>query len=89
MQLVLTCLPTAVFAYVGTPFRIVEEQIGRAAEVLLTMRVVALAPVVNGRVVYWAERCFVAVKHELVGTQKAFKIVQIQSEAFFTHQRTY
>jgi len=61
VQLVLASLPTAVIADVRTPLRIVEEEIGRPPEVLLTMSVVALRPVVDGRVADRAERSLVAI----------------------------
>ena len=47
LQLVLARLPTAVLAYVRTALRVVEELVGWPAEVLLAMRVVALAPIVD------------------------------------------
>ena len=47
LQLVLARLPTAVLAYVRTALRVVEELIGWRAEVLLAMRIVALAPIVD------------------------------------------
>ena len=47
LQLILASLPTAVLTYVRTALGVVEELVGWPAEVLLAMRVVALAPVVD------------------------------------------
>ena len=66
IELVLAGLPATIFADVRTALRVVEEEVWRATEVLLTMCIVALAPVVNCRVVNWAERCLVGIQHELV-----------------------
>lgn len=66
LQLELATFPTAILADVGTAFWVIEEEIGWSTEVLLAMRIVALAPVVNRGVTNWAEGCLVAVEHELV-----------------------
>ena len=66
MELVLARLPAPVVADVRTALRIVEKEVGRPPEVLLAMRIVALRPVVDGRVADRAERCLVAIQHELM-----------------------
>ena len=53
---------------------------------MLAMRVIALAPVVNGRVINGAKGCLVAVKHKFVVVEHALKVVQVLGEAFFIHE---
>ena len=50
------------------------------------MSVVALAPVMDGRVTNRAERGFVAVEHELMVAHLALELVEVLREAFFIHQ---
>lgn len=85
MQLELAAFPAAVLADMRTAFRVVEEEVGRTAEVLLSMRIVALAPVVNGGVANWAEGCLVAVEHKLVIVQHALQMVQVLRESVLVH----
>ena len=47
VQFRLARLPAAVVANVWAPLRVVEEKVGRATKVLLSMCVVAFAPVMN------------------------------------------
>ena len=55
MKLVFAILPAAILANVRASLRIVEEEVGWPPEVLLPMCVVALGPVVDGRVADRAE----------------------------------
>lgn len=75
LQLVLTRVPTAILADVRTTLRIIEKLIGRSAEILLAMCVIAFAPIMDRRVAYGTERRLVAVEHELVVGQDALQIV--------------
>ena len=47
VELIFTILPAAIFRDIWTSLWIVEEEVGRTAEVLLPMRIVALTPVVD------------------------------------------
>lgn len=86
LQLILTRIPTSILAYMRTALRIVEKLVGRPAEILLAMCVIAFAPIVNGRVAYRAEGCLVAVEHELVVAEDALQIVQVVCEALLAHE---
>lgn len=86
LELVLTAFPAAVVADVWTAFGVVKELVGRAAEVLLAVGVVALAPVVDGRVADGAERRLVAVEHELVVAKHALQVFEVVSEAVLVHE---
>jgi len=66
IQLRLTVLPTAVFTDMWAPLGVIEEEIGWSAEVLLSVGVIALAPVMDCRVTNWTEGRLVTVKHELM-----------------------
>jgi hypothetical protein len=68
LEIVLAVVPAAVVVDVWTPLRVVEIIIGWSSEVLLPMRVVAVAPLVL-LIDAWAERCLVAVEHELLQWQ--------------------
>lgn len=72
MQLVLAILPTAIFANMRTPLRIVEEQVGWSTEILLPVRIVTFAPIVNGRVTDRTEGRLVAIEHEFVIRKHTF-----------------
>lgn len=56
------------------PFGQIEVVLGRAAEILHAMRVVAVRPIVLF-VQDGAKRCFVAVEQKLVDRQVTFKLV--------------
>ena len=66
LQFIFAGLPTAVLSDVGTALRIIEELIGWSSKVLLSVCVVAVRPVVDGRITNRAEGSLVAVKHEFV-----------------------
>lgn len=86
LQLKLAAFPAAVLTDLRTPLGVVEEEVGWPTEVLLSMGVVALAPVVNRRVADRAERRLVAVEHEFVVVQHALQVVEVLREAVFVHQ---
>ena len=86
MQLVFTIFPAAIIAYMRTALWVIEEEVGRPAEVLLPMRVVAFGPVVDSRVANRAERRLVAIEHELVVSQHSLQVLQVVGEALFTHE---
>ena len=89
VQFGLARLPAAVVTNVRAPLRVVEEKVGRAAEVLLAMCVVALAPVVDRRVTDGAERCFITVEHEFVVAEHALQVFKVRGEALFGHERPH
>ena len=86
LEFIFTVFPAAIFSNVRTAFRVVKEEVGGTAEVLLAMCVIALAPVVDGRVTYGAKGCLVAVKHKFVVVEDALKVVQVLCEPFFVHE---
>ena len=66
LETVLTVLPAAILGDVRAPLGIVEELVRGSSEVLLSMSIVALAPIMDSGVAYRTEACFVAVEHELM-----------------------
>lgn len=66
LELILTGFPATIISNVRASLWVVEEEVGRAAEVLLTMSIVALAPVMDGRVTDGAESSLVGIQHELM-----------------------
>ena len=72
-----TVLPASVIRDVRTFFWVVEEVVWWPSEVLLSVRVVAHAPVVDLRVVDGTERCLVAVQHELLKAEDFLKMLKI------------
>ena len=69
VQLVLAVLPATILRDIGTLLRIVEKLVGWPSEVLLAVGVVALAPVVDRRVVDRAKGTLEAIEHELLRTE--------------------
>ena len=47
VKFILARLPASIFGDSRTALRVVEKKIGRTAEILLAMRIVALAPIVD------------------------------------------
>ena len=66
LQLILAGIPGAIISDLGTALRIVKVEVRWSAEVLLPVCVVALAPIVDGRVTDRTEGCLVAIEHEFV-----------------------
>lgn len=75
LKFILTGLPAAIIPNVRATLRVVEEEVGRAAEVLLPMGIVAFAPVVDGGVADGAERRLVSVQHELMVAEDTLQVV--------------
>ena len=66
LQLILAGIPGAIISDLGTALRVVKVEVRWSAEVLLPVCVVALAPIVDGRVTDRTEGCLVAIEHEFV-----------------------
>jgi len=84
VQEVVALVPTALVGDHGALLHEVEEQVGRPAEVLLSMCVVALGPLVL-LVDVGAETCFVGVDHEFFCVHLLFVQLQVLRKPLIAH----
>jgi hypothetical protein len=85
VQVLRTVLPTAIVVHVGALVEVVEVEVGRTAEVLLAVGIVALRPLVLF-IDVGAEAGFVGVDHELTQIHVFLVQSQVPREPLVAHQ---
>jgi len=88
VEVVFAAIPASVIVHLLAPLWQVEVVVRWSSEILLPVRVVALAPfmlLVNQR----AERGLVAIKHEFFQCEQSFEVIQVKCEAPLIHQSSY
>ena len=53
------------------------------------MSIVALAPVMNGRVANRTKRRLVGIQHELMIAEDMLQIIEVLRESLFVHERSH
>ena len=85
LEVIFALLPASIVVDLWTSLWVVEVAVGRSAEVLLAMRVIAFTPLVF-LVDAGAKRSLVAVEHELLQRHLSVQLVQIKGKSSVLHQ---
>ena len=85
LQEVMTLIPTSIIAHQGTFLHVVEEQVWWSSEILLSMSIIALRPLMLF-VDIRTETCLIWVYHELFNIHCFFVRVQVLGKSLICHQ---